>query len=241
MQPFAETLTAACVNEGESVLDVACGTGIAARAAAVIAGESGLVVGTDINAPMLHLAETISRETGDRITWDKASALDLRYEDGRFDRVICQQGVQFFPDPAAGLKEMARVARPGGGVAVTVWSDMADSPYLEGMYWMLHEFCGIDPEDMTWSSTSHQIEGWFEAAGLSQPEVRQVARTVSLPPPLDYIPAHMLATPWAQAFDSLPAKKKEAAVEYMAGYVEQFVTETGADIPFRSHLATASV
>ena len=241
MQPFADVLVSASVEAGEAVLDVACGTGIAARTAATVVGAEGTVVGSDINAAMLGLAESISRENQDGITWDEASALDLPYEDDRFDHAVCQQGVQFFPDPPAGLQEMARVVRPGGTVSITVWSSLGDSPYFDGMYHMLLRFCGVKAEDMAWSATGSQIAGWFGAAGLSKPEVRQVVRTVSLPTPLEYIPAHMEATPWAQAFQSLTADQKATAIDYMAGYVEQFLTETGADVPFSSHLARASV
>lgn len=240
MQPFADALAGAVVQEGDTVLDVACGTGIAARAAASLTGQTGSVIGTDINSAMLRLAGAISAESRDGISWDEASALDLPYGAGRFDRVISQQGVQFFPDPAAGLREMARVTRPEGTVAVTVWSALRDSPYLDGMYHMLLRFCDVQPVDMAWSSTPHQIEGWFEAAGL-RPEVRQIVRTVSLPPPREYIPVHMSATPWAQAFESLSEGKRAAAVEYMAGYVERHVTESGVEVAFSSQLATASV
>lgn len=240
MQPFADALAAVAVRQGDAVLDVACGTGIATRAAASLADLNGRVVGTDINAAMLGLAEAISVESEDGISWDEASALDLPYADGSFDRVLSQQGVQFFPDPAAGLREMARVTRAEGTVAVTVWSALRDSPYFEGMYHMLLRYCDVQPVEMAWSATPDQIEGWFKGAGL-RPEVRQIVRPVSLPPPLEYIPAHMAATPWASAFDSLSSEKKATAVEYMAGYVEHFLTESGVDVPFSSHLATASV
>ncbi|MGI9648944.1 MAG: class I SAM-dependent methyltransferase [Acidimicrobiia bacterium] len=240
MHPFAEALTAS-VKDGDVVLDVACGTGIAARVAATLVGNIGQVVGADINAAMVNLARAITEENQDGIRWDEASALNLPYDEGRFDRVISQQGVQFFPDPEAGLKEMARVTRMGGTMAVTVWSDLADSPYFDGMYQMLLRFCDVKPDDMAWSSTPQQIDGWFEAAGISRPEIQRVVRTVSLPPPLDYIPAHMLATPWAPAFDSLSSERKSAAVGYMAGHVDRFLTEEGMDVPFSSYLATTTV
>jgi ubiquinone/menaquinone biosynthesis C-methylase UbiE len=114
MVPFAESLVGSSVGPGDAVLDVGCGTGFAARAAAAVVGRAGRVVGSDINVPMLALADAISRETQDEISWDEASALDLPYANGIFDCVISQQGIQFFPDTAAGSAEMARPRGPEG-------------------------------------------------------------------------------------------------------------------------------
>jgi SAM-dependent methyltransferase len=241
MGPFADALVSSSVSEGDAVLDAACGTGIATRAAASIVGGSGSVIGTDINSAMLRLAEAISVENEDGITWSQASALDLPYGDDRFDCVVCQQGVQFFPDPAAGLREMARVTRPGGTVAITVWSDLADSPYFDVMRDMLLRFCGVQPEDMAWSFTAVQIEDWFVSAGFSRPSVEQVNLTVALPPLHEFVPSHMRAVPWANQFFAISSEERAEAVRYMETRLGNLRTATGIDAPFGSHLATAGV
>lgn len=241
MEPFADALVSSSVTQGDAVLDVACGTGIAARAAASAVGSSGSVIGTDINSAMLRLAEAISIENADGITWYEASALDLPYGDGHFDRVVCQQGVQFFPDPAAGLREMARVTRQGGTVAITVWSDLSDSPYFDAMHDMLLRFCGVQPEDMAWSFTAVQIEDWFLSAGFPRPSVEQLNITVALPPVSEFVPSHMKAVPWAKQFFALSSEERAEAVRYMGNRLSAFRTSTGIDAPFGSHLATTGV
>src|SRR5262249_23470766 len=75
---------------GDRVLDVACGTGVVARAAAAYVGDSGGVVGLDVNTAMLDVA----RETRS-IEWVEGSALALPFGDGEFDVVLCQLGLQF--------------------------------------------------------------------------------------------------------------------------------------------------
>jgi SAM-dependent methyltransferase len=238
MVPFAERLVGSSVGPRDAVLDVACGTGFAARAAAAVVGPRGRVVGSDINAPMLALAFAISSETQDGISWDEASALDLPYADGEFDCVISQQGIQFFPDTSAGLAEMARVTRPGGTIAATVWTDLADSPYFEAMFSMLRDFCGVKEEDMTWWSDRGRIAEWFAGAGLDNVSIERVAHAVSLPPIEDFVPAHMAATPWANDFAALRPDQSADATRYMRDYVSDRMEGNGPGTPFVSHLAT---
>ena len=239
MGPFASALVSSSVGPGDSVLDVACGTGIATRTAVAIVGKSGSVVGTDINSQMLRLAESISIEDRDAITWTEASALDLPYDDDSFDSVICQQGLQFFPDPVAGVAEMTRVAKPGGRVAVTVWSDLSDSPYLDAMYHMLLRFCGVAPEDMAWSVTRDQVDEWF--AGFSRSSVEQVTLMVALPHLAEFVPAHMPATPWADRFLALSSEERIAAARYMDSRLGEFHVATGINVPFASYLVTVGI
>lgn len=241
MDPFADALVRSSVKQGDAVLDVACGTGFAARMAAQAVGSTGSVVGSDINVAMLVLAESMSMETGDGITWDEASALDLPYGDELFDRVICQQGVQFFPDPAAGLREMARVTKPGGRVAITVWSDLTDAPYFDALFDMLIRFCGVHPNDVALSSTAAEIEAWFTSAGFARSSVEQVDLIVTLPPMSEFVPAHMKALPWADQFFALSGDGRAEAVTYVESRLRDLETSSGIDAPFGSHLATADV
>lgn len=85
-------------RRGESLLDIACGTGIVARLAAQR-------VGIDLNAAMLAVARTKSAT----IEWVEGSALDLPFEANIFDVVLCQLGLQFFPHRSLALREMVRV------------------------------------------------------------------------------------------------------------------------------------
>lgn len=237
MVPFAESLVRSCVEPGHAVLDVACGTGFATRAASSVVGPSGRVIGCDINKAMLIVASEVTDETGDGITWDEASALDLPYEDGAFDRVISQQGIQFFPDTVAGLTEMTRVTSAGGVVAATVWSDLADTPYFAAMHQMLREFCGARPEDLEWSSEPGELGVWFAEAGLTDVSIERVEHVVTLPPIREYVPVHMVATPWASVFAALSAGETEAAIDFMAERMPEDLGGRGATTSFVSNLA----
>jgi SAM-dependent methyltransferase len=112
------------VREGDRVLDVACGTGALALAAAGIAGPSGSVVGLDANPDMLAVAR---RKPVD-IEWLEGKAEDLPLPDNSFDAVVSQFGLMFFDDKPRALREMMRVLRPGGRLAVAVCDAVEASP-----------------------------------------------------------------------------------------------------------------
>jgi SAM-dependent methyltransferase len=82
---------------GDDVLDVACGTGVVARAAADRLRGHGSVSGVDVNDAMLAVA----RRSAAPVTWVPGRAEALPFPDGAFDRVVCQFGLMFFTDRAA--------------------------------------------------------------------------------------------------------------------------------------------
>jgi ubiquinone/menaquinone biosynthesis C-methylase UbiE len=110
-------LRSAKVSAGDSVLDVACGTGVVARGALSRVGVDGRVVGLDAADAMLVVAERI--EPG--VEWLAGDAGDLPFSDGSFDAVICQSGLMFFPGQVVSIVEMWRTLKSGGRLAVQVW------------------------------------------------------------------------------------------------------------------------
>jgi SAM-dependent methyltransferase len=117
-------LDRARLAEGGRVLDVATGPGTVARMSAERVGPRGRVDGVDISEQMLAEARAKAAAHGSApIDYLVAPADALPFPAATFDVVTCQQGVQFFQDQAAALKEMRRVLRPGGRAAISMWSD----------------------------------------------------------------------------------------------------------------------
>jgi len=119
-------IAAAQVAPGDRILDVSTGTGEAALGALQVIGPSGRVIGVDIAPAMLAGARNRLNDTA---FWPVAAdGQALPFEDASFDAVVCQLGLQFFPDPARGLTEFRRVLRPGANVGVCVISTPEKAP-----------------------------------------------------------------------------------------------------------------
>lgn len=235
MAPFVEALVKSVVDPGESVLDVACGTGFATRAAATAVGDTGRVSGADINSGMIAQAQAANPD----LVFYEASALDLPFGDDEFDAVICQQGVQFFPDPAAGLAEMARVGTRRLGM--TVWAAAELCPYPQAQSAMRDRFLEAPPLAATVEGGEEEILGWFRHAGLAEVSIERIDRTVSLPPVREYVPRHIKALPHAPAFFALSDTARTEALAFLEDRLSAHVTEDGMNIPFSSYLAIADL
>lgn len=133
----------AAVARGDRVLDVACGTGVLARTLVRYVGREGDVVGVDPNEGMLEVA----RRTAPEVEWRRGVAEDLPFEDESFDAVVSQFGLMFFDDRAAALREMKRVLRPAGRLAVAVWDTLDRTPGYRAMVELLREEFGDRPAD----------------------------------------------------------------------------------------------
>lgn len=121
-EPFAsDLLEFANLKTGERVLDVACGTGIVARLSWPKVIPSGRVVGLDVNSQMLEVARVASREEAADITWFEGNVSEMPFPSGEFDVVLCQHGLQYFPDRSAALDQMHRVLSTGGRLVASVW------------------------------------------------------------------------------------------------------------------------
>jgi demethylmenaquinone methyltransferase/2-methoxy-6-polyprenyl-1,4-benzoquinol methylase len=101
----------AVVQPGDRVLDACCGTGDLALAAE---REGGIVTGLDFSAEMLARA----RHKAGSVTWVQGDLLALPFEDGSFDAATVGFGVRNVDDLEAGLRELRRVLRPGGRLAI---------------------------------------------------------------------------------------------------------------------------
>ncbi len=187
--PWAELLVvAAGVGPGDRVLDVACGTGVAARRAALIAGAGGSVTAIDLNEPMLARGAAEPAADGAApIAFRRGAADALPFEDDSFDAVLCQQGLQFFGDrQAAAIAEMRRVVRPGGSVAAAVW---ASGYRLEPFGTYAEAMVATDvPEPFpqaydaeVFNMLPEQVSALFEAAGFAGVETSVAELTVSWP------------------------------------------------------------
>lgn len=126
---------AAGVTAGQRVLDVACGTGVLAREAA---GRGAAVTGLDRNEGMLAMAGRMAPS----VAWKAGRAEQLPFPDAGFDAVASQFGLMFFDDRAQAVREMRRVLKPGGRLAIAVWDRLESSPGYAAMAALLERLFG---------------------------------------------------------------------------------------------------
>jgi SAM-dependent methyltransferase len=174
---------AAGVSQGHHVLDVACGTGIAAREAAKRNGDPGRVTGTDVNEGMLETAE----RNGAGIRWKRGAAESLPFEDRSFDAVLCQFALMFFEDRPAAVREMSRVLRPERRCAVAVWDSLENTPGYAAAVALIHRLFGKPTADLLRSpfclGDPGELRRLFESGPFRQTQVisrRGTARFPSL-------------------------------------------------------------
>ena len=132
--PWARVLLEyAAPQPGERVLDVACGTGIVRG---TLHPWLGGREGSRARYKPSHAGGSpcAPRPGGATIEWREGNALALALPDDAFDLVLCQQGLQFFPDRAAAVREMRRVLTDGGRVVLSVWQDLQRHPVFAAMY-----------------------------------------------------------------------------------------------------------
>jgi len=236
------------VRPGDRVLDVACGTGAVARVAAERVGDGGSVAGLDVNGAMLAVARSLTSASAAQIEWYEDSALALPFDDHEFGVVLCQLGLQFFPDRPAALREMRRASTPGGSVAASVFAAIERNPATHALSDALDRHVGrgasfakrnehslADPEELV---------ALFVTAGMADVRVETVARTVRFASAAEYVRIQFVATPVA----ALLSGREPAARERLIGLVSEdvsaslapFVSDDGLAFPQEVHIALAT-
>lgn len=168
-------------NGPSEILEVACGTGISTRHLAGVVAPGSKISATDLNDAMLAHAEFVNGALSG-VTYSQADALNLPFDDESFDTVVCQFGIMFFPDKAKGMREMTRVLKPDGTLALNVWNDFSRNPSVGFVDDVIKSFFTEDPPRFLEipfggvdTATGRTL---FEEAGYSTIEVTTISESV---------------------------------------------------------------
>ena len=134
MAPISDQLIKSSgIRVGQTVLDVATGTGQPALTIAKIVGQNGKVIGIDLSPEMIEIAkeEAAYQRLTDIINFQvvKDESLSM-FSDNSFNSIVCRNGLMFMPDPVKALNAFLRVLKPGGKASVTVWGSPDKSPVM---------------------------------------------------------------------------------------------------------------
>ena len=212
----------------ERILDLATGTGWTSR---VVARHGATVVGVDIAADLLEAARVKAAAEGLRITYQLGDAESLPFDDGTFDAVVSTVGIMFATRPDAAARELARVVRRGGRIALTTW--LSDSNVFE-MFKVMKRYMPAPPNPAPPSPFEWgRIERLRERLGASfnlrfekgtsfyrEPSAEAAWETFST----GYGPTRALA-------DSLDPDRREALHSEFVAFHANFPTELGVCVP----------
>ncbi|MBN2622099.1 MAG: methyltransferase domain-containing protein [Acidimicrobiales bacterium] len=222
------------VATGQSVLDVACGTGIVARTAAARVGPAGHVVGVDLNDAMLTVAERVCPG----IELRQADVTDLPFDAATFDVVLCQMALMFFPDPQAAVREMRRVVTPQGTVVIMVPSSLDAQPAYRPLVELAARHAGPEAVAMLsayWTCGDlDELLHTARSAGLDVLATRTRMGTARFASVDEFVAVEIESTPVRERLtdDEYEALRREAN-----GVLHEFVTADGtAEIPLEGHL-----
>jgi SAM-dependent methyltransferase len=234
-------LDAARLEQGQSVLDVACGTGVIATGAESRVGPTGSVTGLDNNPGMLAVASTRS---GTGVSWREGDAQALPFPAGSFDRVICQLGLQYFPDRPAAVREMRRVLRPGGRVVVMVWRDVRHSPGYVALIEALETHVG--PEAATvmrlpfvFGDEPGSLASLLEEAGFVDVTIQAKSGMVEFGSVAEFTRYQVAGSPLVAHVDVHDARLLAALTEDVAVALGSPATTDPIRFPIQAHLGQA--
>jgi SAM-dependent methyltransferase len=236
-------LTTMDLQAGERVLDVACGTGIVARLAAPQLGATGRVTGVDLHPGMLAVATAHVPASGAPIDWRVGDAGSLPCAATSYDVVLCQQGLQFFADPAQALREMHRVLRPGGRLGLCVWTRIEHTPFNYAVYTAIARLLGPEAAARLLAPFAlgdpTVLQTLITAAGFHDVvlQVERISRHLAAPDVA--IPGYLASTPLAQTVAAFDEAVRTALVREISDALQAYRDHDGLSVPSETAIARA--
>jgi ubiquinone/menaquinone biosynthesis C-methylase UbiE len=240
-EPYAGDLAERLASaDPKSVLETAAGTGVFTRALLARLPAQATIVATDLNPPMVQYAAAKCEDP--RVEWRAANALELHFEDGRFEAVACQFGAMFFPDPTQGYKEALRVLKPGGRFIFNVWDRIATNEFADVVTTALATVFPADPPRFM-ARIPHgyydtdKIRSQLTAAGFTKVAISPVERTSRAPSARDAAVGYCQGTPTRSEIEAHDGSRLEEATERAA---EALARRFGAG-PIEGHMRAFAI
>jgi ubiquinone/menaquinone biosynthesis C-methylase UbiE len=226
------------------VLDIACGTGAVARTAARHQGSGGNVTGVDLSAPMLTAARSAAAADGATIAWQEGSALQLPLADEAFDVAFCQQGLQFFPDRPAAMREMYRVLVPGGKLVLSVWREIERSPGFAILAQALTSHVSADAGALLrlgpfGLSGAEELRDLIAGAGFKDIDIHPATKILRYPSSDEFVLRYAAGSALAGAVANVDDDARAALLAEVAERLQPYVQARELAFPIESNIVIA--
>ena len=243
-EPFArDLLEFANLKAGDKVLDVACGTGIVARLAWAKVSPSGRVVGSDLNSEMLEVARACCRQQAADITWAECNVSDMSFPSNEFDVVLCQHGLQYFPDRRAALNEMHRVSRTDGRLIASVWRPISFNPGHLVFANVLERFVSQEAAATRRApyklSDRTEIRELVSGSGFHDVVVSLITRAARFASAEAMVRIMMAGTPLGAAMANTDPSVVQRVIDEVTEGLAQYEDDRGLAIPMQAWVVTA--
>jgi len=214
---------------GRRVLDLATGTGIVSRLLAKQMGQSGSVLGTDLNAEMLIVAAASISNESPNVDFVECPAEHLECTDNLFDYVVCQQGFQFFSDKIASAKEIHRVLRDDGTVIVSVWRPVTECHFFNTICETLESIGEVEIASMMRAPFDFlprgELEAAFKSAEFSAVDIHREERDLIMSGGIKHATRAAYSTPIGPKLRSLSQEIQARFVDVFAKKVQELAAD----------------
>lgn len=239
-------LEAADIGPGDDVVDLACSTGVVTRTLVERVGPDGHVIAVDVNPDMLSVAQEIAKERSiEAIDWREGDAGSLPLEDDSVDAMVCQQGMQFFPDRLAAMREARRALKPGGRFAFSVLRGIEENPFQRAIAEALDAHVGPDAAAVVYTPFSmndpEAIKVQVAEAGFRDVHIQLETTTVRHPSLDELVPGYLNATPAAQALAEIAEPTQQRILDTVSTSLTDYLDGNGLAAPLSFHVVSGSV
>jgi ubiquinone/menaquinone biosynthesis C-methylase UbiE len=231
---------------GMHVLDLGSGTGYPALLGAQTVGPSGSVIGLDLAEQMLAAARRKATALGlANVTFRTGDVTALPFEANSFDAVTSRFCLMFLPEIPKAAAEIARVLKPGGWVAVAVWSVPDQNPYLMIPITVIKQFLDLPPPDPTAPGIFRlakpgDLVGMLQQAGFTNLSEEEFVADVRFPSGEEYYASLMdIAAPIQNLFAKLSDQQKADARGRIVTSVDQYRRADGFALPIAVRMVAA--
>jgi SAM-dependent methyltransferase len=210
---------------GAAILDIGCGSGYPALAAAAAVRPSGKVTAIDVSPKMLAVADGL-----DNIDVLEMDAENLRFADETFDAVTDVCALMFSPDPARTVREIRRVLKPHGRFGIVVWDGPALNPFSMLILGVITKFIALPPLPGPTApgpfrfAVAGALESVVRAGGFANPAIESHVMTFEFESVDEYIHVVTDETGWRRRMEVLSADDlsnfKLALTEAVQPYIE---------------------